>query len=84
MVLKTGILILEAREKRKYLDENDQKKGPEELSSIFSQGVFFWLNQLILTGYRKVLSIEDLYPLDSELTGETLRSKFEKVWNNCE
>lgn len=84
VVLKTGILILEAREKRKYLDENDQKKGPEELSSIFSQGVFFWLNQLILTGYRKVLSIEDLYPLDSELTGETLRSKFEKVWNNCE
>ena len=83
VVLKTGILILEAREKRQYLDDNDRKRGPEELSSIFSQGVFYWLNQLILVGYRKVLSIEDLYPLDDQLKGETLQSKFEKVWSAC-
>ena len=84
VILKLGILILEAREKQQYLNNDDCKRGPEELSSIFSQGVFYWLNQLILTGYRKVLSIEDLYPLDDELTGETLQAKFDKAWNNCE
>jgi len=84
VVLKTGILILEAKEKREYLNDYDRKRGPEELSSIFSQGVFYWLNQLILTGYRKVLLIEDLYPLDAKLTGETLQAKFEKVWDKCE
>ena len=83
VVLKVGILMLEAHEKREYLNEDDRKRGPEELSSIFSQGLFYWLNQLIITGYRKVLSIEDLYPLDENLSAELLQTKFSKVWDKC-
>jgi ATP-binding cassette subfamily C (CFTR/MRP) protein 1 len=40
VVLKAGILILEAKEKREYLSGDDKLKGPEELSGIFSQGLF--------------------------------------------
>ena len=84
VVLKAGILILEAKEKRDYLRGDDKLKGPEELSSVFSQGVFYWLNQLISDGNRKVLSIEDLYPLDEALTSTSLQKKFERAWNFCE
>jgi hypothetical protein len=40
VALKLFILVLEATEKRRYLDENDRERGPEELSGVFSQGLF--------------------------------------------
>lgn len=41
VVLKLFILVLEATEKKRYLDENDRERGPEELSGVFSQGLFW-------------------------------------------
>lgn len=83
LVLKCGILFLEAREKRDYLRPEDRMKGPEELSGILNKSVFYWLNQLLTTGYRKILSLEDLYPLDEKLEAKFLGSKFANVWNTC-
>jgi ATP-binding cassette subfamily C (CFTR/MRP) protein 1 len=60
VVLKCGILFMEAKEKREYLKPEDRMRGPEELSSIFSKSVFYWLNGLISMGYKKILSIDDL------------------------
>ena len=81
-VAKVFILVLEAKSKRDYLSPEDRLRGPEELSSIFSQGVFFWLNQLIVAGYMKVLSLEDLYPLDEKLSALSLHAKFSRTWDN--
>ncbi|KAL3422989.1 hypothetical protein PVAG01_04736 [Phlyctema vagabunda] len=80
VVLKLGIMILEAKEKRSYLNDADRLRGPEELSGIFSQGVFFWVNQLVRAGYEKVLSLEDLYPLDDQLVAIRLNQKLMKSW----
>lgn len=81
VVLKVFILLLEAKSKREYLNPEDKLRGPEELSSIFSQGAFYWLNQLIVAGYRKALSLEDLYPLDEKLSAISLQAKFSKQWD---
>ncbi|KAL4785998.1 putative ABC multidrug transporter [Aspergillus varians] len=67
IALKTGVLLLEARQKTKW-----------ETSGIFSLGVFFWLNKAFLVGYRKVLRLEDLYPLDSSFNAEALHQDFMK------
>lgn len=83
VALKTFILILEVKSKQKYLNPEDKLRSPEELSSIFSQGVFYWLNQLIVAGYRKVRSLEDLYPLDEMLSAQSLHIKFLKSWDTC-
>ncbi|RDW71555.1 hypothetical protein BP6252_08118 [Coleophoma cylindrospora] len=80
LVVKVGVLILEAKEKRDYLIGEDKFRGPEETSSIFSQGVFYWLNQLVYAGYKKVLGLEDLYPLDDQLVAEMLQLKLTKSW----
>ncbi|RDW82953.1 hypothetical protein BP5796_04444 [Coleophoma crateriformis] len=80
LVVKVGVLILEAKEKRDHLIGDDKFRGPEETSSIFSQGVFYWLNQLVHAGYKKVLGLEDLYPLDDQLVAEMLQSKLTKSW----
>lgn len=76
--LKCGILLLEAREKSEWVQWDNKEHSPEETSGIFSLGVFFWLNKIFLRGYRQIMTVKDLYPLDSEMQGELLHEKFEK------
>jgi hypothetical protein len=74
--LKVLILLLEAKKKSQWLAWDKKHHSPEEYSGIFSLGVFAWLNKLFLEGYKGVLTMDDLYPLDSALDGKTLHSKF--------
>lgn len=73
---KVLILLLKARQKAAWVHWNEKEHSPEETSGLFSNGVFFWLNKIFLLGYRKVLSVEDLYPLDQALDSKTLHDKF--------
>jgi hypothetical protein len=76
LALKILILLLEARKKSQWLTWDKKDHSPEESSGIFSLGVFAWLNKMFLDGYKGLLKIDDLYPLDSALNGKTLHSKF--------
>lgn len=78
LALKVGILLLEARRKSRWVSWDEKEHSPEETSGIFSLGVFFWLNHIFLEGYRKVLTIKDLYPLDSSLNSELLHQEFSR------
>jgi hypothetical protein len=82
VVSKVCILCLELKEKRYYLIGRDKLRGPEELSGVLSQGFFYWLNQIMVQGYRTVLSLEDLYPLDDELSAQSLQVRFSKEWEH--
>jgi hypothetical protein len=84
VVLKACMLCLEVKEKGDYLSGDDKFRSPEELSSILSQGVYYWLNQIVSQGYRKILSLEDLYPLDDQLSAQNLQLRFSKTWDTCE
>lgn len=57
VALKVAVLLLEAYEKRKWVDWDDEMHSPEETSGIFSLGVYFWLNKLFMAGYRNVLAV---------------------------
>ncbi|KAK3381207.1 putative ABC multidrug transporter [Podospora didyma] len=78
IALKVGILLLEAQRKSKWVSWDEKEHSPEETSSIFSLGVFFWLNKMFMDGYRKVLTMKDLFPLDSALDSELLHDEFSK------
>ncbi|TEY70433.1 hypothetical protein BOTCAL_0103g00160 [Botryotinia calthae] len=78
LALKCVILLLESRQKSKWVSWNEKEHSPEETSGIFSLGVFFWLNKMFLMGYNKVLEIEDLYPLDSSFDAKLLHDGFSK------
>lgn len=83
LAMKVVLLVLEAREKRRYLNFSDSQKGPEETSGILSQGIFWWLNTLIRTGFSKVLMMEDLYPIDERMTASVLGTNFRQFWAAC-
>lgn len=57
---------------------DEKEHSPEETSGIFSLGVFFWLNKMFLVGYNKVMTIGDLYPLDSSFNARPLHDEFLK------
>ncbi|TQV93036.1 ABC multidrug transporter [Cordyceps javanica] len=76
VVVKLVILILESRSKAKWAQLNGKERSPEETSGIFSLGVFSWLSGIFLVGYKKVMTADDLFPLDSALDSGRLHAKF--------
>jgi hypothetical protein len=82
--LKGVILVLEGMEKQKYLKESDKHRSPEETNGLYNQSLLWWLNSIIMHGFRHILTPSDLYPLDEEMSSELLNTKFWKTWNGCE
>jgi hypothetical protein len=80
VALKVLVLVLEAQHKARWVRWGDDEKAhsPEETSGIFSLGAFFWLNKLFVAGYRTILSINTLPPLDIALDTEALHAKFSR------
>lgn len=76
--VKVGILLLEAQQKSRWVNWDEKEHSPEETSGIFSLGVFFWLNRMFMDGYKKILTIDDLYPLDNSVKCESLHEEFSK------
>ena len=76
IALKALILLLEAKQKTPWVHWDEKEHSPEETSGVFSIGVFFWLNKIFMLGYRKVLSVDDLYPLDKALDSRALHNHF--------
>jgi ATP-binding cassette subfamily C (CFTR/MRP) protein 1 len=80
LLAKFMLLLLEARDKRIYLNSADRLRGPEETSSIFNLSMFWWLNDLFLRGFRKVLLLDDLFPIDHEMQSDYLSVRFAQKW----
>ena len=78
LALKIGILFLEAKQKSRWVNWDGNEHSPEETSGIFSLAIFSWLNKMFLEGYKKVLTMKDLFPLDGSLDGKSLHEKFSK------
>ncbi|KAI1662286.1 putative ABC multidrug transporter [Daldinia decipiens] len=83
LVTKIAMILLEAQRKTKWVTWNAKEHSPEETSSIFHLGVYSWLNWLFLEGYRKVLSIKDLYPLDQNMAADRLSKAFTQQINDA-
>jgi ABC-type multidrug transport system fused ATPase/permease subunit len=75
VAFKGLIIVLESQSKSRWILRWDLKQhSPEETTGLYGLGAYYWLNQLFLRGYRKVLQIDDLYPLDQSMASETLQA----------
>ncbi|PYI35212.1 P-loop containing nucleoside triphosphate hydrolase protein [Aspergillus indologenus CBS 114.80] len=80
VALKLVLLTLEAQSKRKYLKSPFRVTSPESTSGIFARTVFWWLNGLFLRGFRKLLTVEDLFPTDEDLNSSRLGRRIRRAW----
>ena len=78
--IKTLLVAVEAIEKRNILHPRWRSTSPEATGGLFSRSVFWWLNGLFRTGFKRSLYMEDLLPLDKHLTCEYLYDKLQTAW----
>lgn len=80
--LKFVLLVVESLPKiRNFLNSN-RLYTTEETAGIFSLSFFTWLYPLILRGYQRHLSIDDLYPVNRHISSESLASRIQVAWKS--
>ncbi|KAL2858516.1 hypothetical protein BJY01DRAFT_530 [Aspergillus pseudoustus] len=81
LILKCAMTILESKEKRKILLYDAKEVAKVSTSGPFNHSVFYWLTSLFLQGYKKTLSLQDLFPLSSNLKSEKLEVNLRTAWD---
>ncbi|KAK7398601.1 hypothetical protein QQX98_012010 [Neonectria punicea] len=66
-------LIVEAQHKTRWLLWDIQEHSPEEWCGIFGLALYSWLHRLFVMGYKTLLSIDNLYALDKDLSAEAAK-----------
>jgi ATP-binding cassette subfamily C (CFTR/MRP) protein 1 len=84
MLAKTIVLYVETRNKRRSLLPPYRFYAPEVLVSIYDRVALWWLNPLFLQGYRSVISFNDLFSIDSELSSGQSEETFYNLWSKRE
>jgi ATP-binding cassette subfamily C (CFTR/MRP) protein 1 len=81
--IKTVLLLLEVRSKRGYLKAPYNRFSPETTGGIFNHSFFWWLSPVLTTGFKKILTVNDLSTTDPELLSESLQNQMQSSWNKC-
>lgn len=80
VALKFVALLLEAAQKRDNLYPEYKDYPSEATAGAFSRSFFGWLNPLFITGFSKVLKVDDLYLLDTSLESDDIHQRMETAW----
>jgi ATP-binding cassette subfamily C (CFTR/MRP) protein 1 len=79
------VWILEARNKTTDLKEPYKEYPPEATHGVWNRTFFLWLNPLFVKGFKKLLSLDDLWQTLPDLSSEKLRDEMQAVWDRrCE
>lgn len=78
--LKLVIFALEVTEKRSLLLSSWQDSSPEAASGIMNRVLFIWLNSLLFKGFRGLLTVDSLTPLDPDILSASRPSVLRDKW----
>lgn len=79
--VKLLILLLEMIEKRRFLLPHHYTASPEATSGIYNRALFVWLHSLFFKGFRTILTVDILTPLDDDILSASEPSKLVERWN---
>jgi len=79
--IKIVMLLLEARSKVPHLMGPYKDYPPEATSGIWNLSFVWWLNRLFATGFRKLMTTQDLFDIDRDLTSEVLGDTLQNAWD---
>ncbi|KAG6006407.1 hypothetical protein E4U21_007073 [Claviceps maximensis] len=82
VVLKLFLLLVIETSKRPLLRSAlfQPSMGPEVTSGFWTRSLFLWLNRTLLTGFQRVMSVDDLGDLGPEFDSSMLLVKFRSRW----
>jgi ATP-binding cassette subfamily C (CFTR/MRP) protein 1 len=79
--IKIVMLFLEAQQKVPHLIKPYQDYPPEATSGIWNLSLVWWINKLSVKGFRKLITTQDLFDIDRDLTSEELGRKLQNDWD---
>ncbi len=80
--LRVLLLVLESFQKWKRATVPPDSIAPEERQGIFGRISFWWLMPMFFEGYRRDLSMDDLFAIDDDLKGPILYERLLQSWNS--
>ncbi|KAK3316811.1 hypothetical protein B0H66DRAFT_305987 [Apodospora peruviana] len=79
-VLRLTLLVTESVQKWKHATIPPDQIPPEMRQGVIGRTLFWWLNPMFLEGYRKNLTMDDLFAIDDGLKGTILYERLLKSW----
>ncbi|GFF54141.1 metal resistance protein YCF1 [Aspergillus udagawae] len=73
--------ILECLEKAGHQAQDLNPLPSETTGNVFNRNFFWWLNPLLVHGFKEVLEVEKLTTIDERVTNETDADVFAKKWD---
>lgn len=74
------MVVAEAVEKRQWLVQRYKHVSKESTSGVYSRAVFWWLNGVLMLGFRGLMKAEDLGSLDEALSSAVVVQKAGTSW----
>lgn len=85
VAVKLAALAVEMQEKTSILlPEYAAGFSSEAHANLISRAFFLWLNPLLYTGFRNVMSAQDLPNIHQKLASEDLAARVQSRWDKCE
>jgi len=85
IVTKLLLLFLQSHSKTKYLKSPYVTYPPEITSGVWTRSLLWWLMPLFTKGFKSLLSLDDLFPMDPTMSSEILRNRMQTTWDQrCE
>jgi ATP-binding cassette subfamily C (CFTR/MRP) protein 1 len=80
---KAILLVLESLTKRSLLYNEYKKFPPEAIVGTFDRSFFWWLNPLLLRGFKGAVTLDSLYPVDNALISNPDAFDLRDRWQDC-
>ncbi|KAK1504420.1 uncharacterized protein CCOS01_16872 [Colletotrichum costaricense] len=83
LAVKAVMLALEETPKRAYLPDSEKDVAVECTTGVVSRSLFWWLNGLFFQGFRLLIGLEDLGPIDPKFDSTVLLGRLDRVWSRA-
>jgi ATP-binding cassette subfamily C (CFTR/MRP) protein 1 len=80
IAVKLVWFYLETKSKLVYFINKNVQYGDEEIRGFYNRAFFWWVNPLLLLGFKQSVSLEELPYLDRALSANELHRKFSAHW----
>lgn len=80
--LELAVLASESQSKEDILLPEYERLSPEEREGLLGRALFWWINPILLRGYRTILADADLPLTGIELSSKRLRQKTLQYWDS--
>ena len=74
-------LALESVEQKPFIADEAQRLPKETTANVFNRSLFWWLNPLLLQGFKDVLEADKLLSIDERVNDASRGDLFARKWD---